>query len=145
MFDLNRYLAIAIAWAVFAAIIILTRFIFSFSKLRRRAALAGLFVLLIGHSLILWRGTSGEIIDSHGHALKCFVITRDTVIYREHAGLDPQTGRECKPVTPELVGKLRRYERGQRPVRITTDHPIFFDSGTGRPIVWFYKNKDGQN
>ncbi len=86
VFDLNKYLAIAIAWAVFAAIIILTRFVFSFSKLRRRAALAGLLVLLIGHSLILWRGTSGEIIDPHGNALKCYVITRDSVIYREHRG-----------------------------------------------------------
>ena len=66
------------------------------------------------------------------------------MIYREHPGIDPQTGHECKPVTPELVGKLRGYERGERPVRISTDQPIFFDSGTGRPIVWFYKNKDGE-
>jgi hypothetical protein len=43
VFDLNKYLAIAIAWAVFAAIIILTRFVFSFSKLRRRAGLVSRF------------------------------------------------------------------------------------------------------
>jgi hypothetical protein len=137
--DLNKYLATALAWAAFAAIIVLTRLAFSFSKLRRRAAFAGLIALLIGHSLILWRGTSGEIIDRSGIALKCYVITRDRVLYREHPGIDPTTGRECKPVTPELVEKLRQYEQGNRPNRITSAAPIFFDPGTGRPIIWYYK------
>jgi TPR repeat protein len=143
-FDLNRNLATAIAWVVFAAILILIRYIFSFSKLRRRAALAGLLVLLIGHSPLLSRGTSGEIIDRYGKAKKCYVITRDGVNYRERSGIDTSTGRECKPVTPELVEKLREYERGHRPTRIETANPEFFDRGTGRPIVWFYKNKNGE-
>jgi TPR repeat protein len=143
-FDLNRNLATAIAWLVFAAIIILTRFLFSFSKSRRRAALAGLLVLLVGQSLVLWIGTSGEIITRSGKAIKCYVITRDSVIYRERPGIDPSTGRECKSVTPELVEKLREYERGNRPIRMETANPVFFDSGTGRPIVWFYKNKNGE-
>ena len=125
--DLNKYLATAIAWATFAAIIVLTCSAFSFSKSRRRAAFAGLITLLIAHSLILWRGTSGEIIDRSGIALKCYVITRDAVIYREHPGIDPTTGRECKPVTPELVEKLRQYEQGNRPKGITAANPIFFD------------------
>jgi hypothetical protein len=143
-FDLNRNLATAIAWSIFAAILILVRYAFSFSKMRRRAALAGLLALLIGHSLLLSRGTSGEIIDRYGKAKKCYVITRDGVNYRERSGFDPSTGRECKPVTPELVEKLREYERGHRPTRIETANPGFFDRGTGRPIVWFYKNKDGE-
>src|SRR6266508_6151162 len=142
--DLNRNLATAIAWLVFAAIIILTRFLFAFSKSRRRAALAGLLVLLVGQSLVLWIGTSGEIITRSGKATKCYVITRDSVIYRERPGIDPSTGRECKSVTPELVEKLREYERGNRPIRMETANPVFFDSGTGRPIVWFYKNKNGE-
>jgi TPR repeat protein len=143
-FDLNRNLATAIAWLVFAAIIILTRFLFSFSKSRRRTALAGLLVLLVGQSLVLWIGTSGEIITRSGKAIKCYVITRDSVIYRERPGIDPSTGRECKSVTPELVEKLREYERGNRPIRMETANPVFFESGTGRPIVWFYKNKNGE-
>jgi hypothetical protein len=91
----------------------------------------------LGNYLVLWIGTRGEIIN------KCYVITRDGVIYRERPGIDPNTGRECKPVTPELVEKLRAYERGNRPTKIeTTDS--FFDPGTGRPVVWFYKNKNGE-
>jgi len=144
VFDLNKNLATAIAWLVFAAILILTRYLFSFSKSRRRAALAGLLALVVGHSLVLWRGTSGEVITSSGKAIKCYVITRESVIYRERPGFDPSTGRECKPVTPELVEKLREYERGNRPTRIETASPGFFDLGTGRPIVWFYKNKNGE-
>src|SRR5215467_1604125 len=144
VFDLNKSLATAIAWLVFAAMLILTRYLFSFSKSRRRAALAGLLALVVGHSLVLWRGTSGEVIDRSGKAIKCYVITRESVIYRERPGFDPSTGRECKPVTPELVEKLREYERGNRPTRIETANPGFFDLGTGRPIVWFYKNKNGE-
>jgi hypothetical protein len=49
VFDLNKSLATAIAWLVFAAIIILTRYLFSFSKSRRRAAVAGLLALVVGH------------------------------------------------------------------------------------------------
>jgi hypothetical protein len=99
--DLNKNLATAIAWLVFAVIIVLTRYAFSFSKSRRRAALVGLLALVVGNYLVLWIGTRGEIIN------KCYVITRDGVIYRERPGIDPNTGRECKPVTPELVEKLR--------------------------------------
>jgi hypothetical protein len=143
-FDLNRNLATAIAWSIFAAILILVRYVFSFSKMRRRAALAGLLALLIGHSLLLSKGTSGEIIDRYGKAKKCYVITRDGVNYRERPGFDPSTGRECKPVTPELVEKLREYERGHRPTRVETANTGFFDPGTGRPIVWFYKDRDGE-
>ena len=140
-FDLNRHLAKAIAWLVFAASLVLIRYIFSFSRSRRRAALAGLLALLVGHSLVLWRGTSADSINRSGKAIKCYVITRDGVIYRERSGFDPNTGRECQPVSPELVEKLREYERGNRPTRIETANPGFFDPGTGRPIVWFYRNK----
>src|SRR5262249_45819681 len=106
VFDLNKYLATAIAWLVFAAIIVLTRYAVSFSKSRRRAALAGLLALVVGNYLVLWIGTSGEIINPSGKGTKCYVITRDSIIYREHPGIDPTTGRECKHVTPELVEKL---------------------------------------
>jgi len=143
-FDLNRNLATAIAWLVFATLLVLMRCIFSFSTSRRRAALAGLLALVIGHSLVLWRATSSDTINRSGEAIKCYVITRDSVIYRERPGFDPVTGRECKLVTPELVEKLREYERGNRPARIETANPEFFDRGTGRPIVWFYKTKNAE-
>jgi hypothetical protein len=143
-FDLNKNLATAIAWLVFAAIIILTRCVFSFSKSRRRAALVGLLALAVGHSLVLWKGTSDEIIDRSGKGLKCYVITRDGVHYRERPGLDPSTGRECKPVAPELVEKLREYEKGKRPAKIVANEPTFFDPATGEPIVWYLKTAAGQ-
>src|SRR5262249_21059064 len=142
--DLNKSLATAIAWLVFAAIIILTRYLFSFSKSIRRAALAGLLALVVGHSLVLWRGTSGEVIARSREASKCYVIIRESVDYRERPGFDPSTGRECNSLTSELVEKLREYERGNPPSRIETANQWFFDLGTGRSIVWLYKNKNGE-
>jgi hypothetical protein len=142
VFDLNQHFATAISLIVFAAIVVLARYAFSLSKLNRRIGIAGLLALLVAHSVVLWRGSANTLIDRSGKAAKCYVITRESVIYRERAGFDPATGQECKPITPELVGRLREYERGKRPSRIDSSVPVFFDSGTGNPIVWFYRDKN---
>lgn len=92
----------------------------------------------------MWWGTSQVVIDRAGAALKCYVITRDTVRYGERPGIDPGTGRQCRPVTPDLVERLHAYEIGKRPKRIVEDSPVFFNLGTGEPIVWYYKNREGK-
>jgi hypothetical protein len=142
-FDLNKYLARAIVYATFVAIAFFGGMIVSFSKQKRLVGVFGIVGLLIAHSLIMFLATRGEVISTKGEALKCYVITRDTVRYGEHAGIDPGTGRQCRPVTPELVERLRAYEKGDRPKRIVTSDPVFFDLGTGEPIIWYYKNENG--
>jgi len=78
---------------------------------------------------------------------KCYVITRDPsqpVQYRDQAGIDPVTGRECRPVTPEALERLREYETGKRPQRITDgDNAVFFDPRTGESILWFARRTRG--
>ena len=76
----------------------------------------------------------------------CYVITKDRnhpVQYRDHPGIDPDTGRQCRLVTPELVERLREYEKGNRPNRIKGE-PTFFDLRTGEPVIWYYKNQKGE-
>jgi hypothetical protein len=128
--NLNPYLARALVYLTFVALVFFGGMTFRISKRKRLG--------------VMWWLTSSEIINRKGEPLKCYVITRDSVIYRERPGIDPQTGRECRPVTPEIVGRLREYEKGRRPTEITEQNPVFFDRGTGEPIVWYLKSADGE-
>jgi hypothetical protein len=75
---------------------------------------------------------------------KCYVITRDAVHpvrYGNQPGtIDSETGRLCRPVTPEMIERLRAYEKGERPKRTAENEPVFFDPRTGEEIIWYYKN-----
>jgi hypothetical protein len=73
---------------------------------------------------------------------KCYVVTRDDIRYGESPGIDPATGRECRPVTAEVIERLRAYKWGNRPQRIESTDPIFFSLRTGEPIVWYHKDEN---
>ncbi|MEH6950718.1 hypothetical protein V4R08_05135 [Nitrobacter sp. NHB1] len=143
-FDLNPHLANALVLATFFMAVIFGRLIWSLSKTTRRIGVAGFAVLLIGHSILLWYGARGELIDRAGNTIKCYVLSRDgKVTYGEHAGIDPATGRECRPVKPKLVERLQEYAAGKRAQKIDDPNPVFFDPRSGEPIVWYYKSKNG--
>jgi hypothetical protein len=71
------------------------------------------------------------------------VITRDAIKYGERPGIDPTTGLECKPITPDIAERVERYANGNRPRRIEEGDPVFFDLRTGNPVVWFSQTKNG--
>ena len=79
-----------------------------------------------------------------GTARKCYVVTRDDIRYGESPGLDPATGRECRPVTAEVIERLRAYKWGNRPRKIESTDPIFFSLRTGEPIVWYHKDENDE-
>ena len=137
--DLNSHLANALILLTFVIAIFFVRFLWSFSRQRRIVGISGLAALLIAHSLVLWWATRDQIIG------KCYVISRDgNVTYREHPGIDPKTGRECRPVTPEMVERLREYQAGKRPQRVTVESPVFFDNRSSEPIIWYYRSKNNE-
>jgi hypothetical protein len=89
------------------------------------------------------RQTNREAIDPPGTPAKCYIVTRDDVQYGEKAGIDPATGRECRPVTAEVIERIRAYKWGNRPQRIESSDPVFFSLRTGEPVIWYHKNQDG--
>ena len=141
VFDINKNLANAILWATVGATFVFANYAFSFSRRKRAMGLLGILLLLVGHSATLWYGTSHQFFERSGRPTKCYVVTRDLLRYGERPGIDQTTGRECRLVTPEIVERLRAYENGTRPQRITDLDPTYFDPRTGEPIVWYYKNK----
>jgi hypothetical protein len=60
VFNLNKNLAQAIALTVFLVGVYFVGKVFSFSRTSRRVGYLGIMALLIGHSLLLWHGTSGS-------------------------------------------------------------------------------------
>jgi hypothetical protein len=142
--DLNQHLANALVIATFILAVFFARLVWSFSSQRRWVGVTGLGLLLIGHSLVLWYATRDKPFDREGHAIKCYVLTRDgQVSYGERVGIDPATGRQCRSVTPEMFERLQKYAAGKRPHVVAGSNPVFFDPRSGEPIVWYYKNKDG--
>jgi TPR repeat protein len=141
-YDLNRGVTRAILWASFAAIVVLAGFTFSFSKQKRRAGYAGLLALIVGHSLLLGRIDAN--FRKNGVAEKCYVMTRTSIKTLNRVGIDPETGRECRPLTPQIAEKIEEYRSGHRPTQITSNDPKFFDAITGEPVVWFSKDDKGE-
>ena len=145
VFDLNVHLANALVLLTFLCAVFFARYIWSFSKQRRLVGIAGVSALLVGHSLVLWYGTRNEYFNRLGESIKCYVLSRDgKVTFGEHPGIDPATGRLCRPVTVEMLERLKEYQKGERPQPITDSNPTFFDPRTGEPIVWYYRSKDNK-
>lgn len=145
VFDLNEHLANALILLTFIPAVFFGRCAFSLSKQKRLFGIAGISALLIGHSLVLWYGTRNNYFDRSGTAIKCYVLTRDgKVTYGERPGVDLATGLQCRPVTPEMLERLKAYQTGKRPQQIMDSNPTFFDPRTGEPIVWYYRSKDNE-
>jgi hypothetical protein len=75
---------------------------------------------------------------------RCYIITPEAVIFGTHPGLDPSSGRQCRELTVSMLERLREYEKGNRPKRVTTDEPVFFDPRSGDPVIWFSKDRRGK-
>ena len=140
--DLNKHLINALVLLSFLAVVFFANLIWSFSKQKRRIGIAGIAALLVAHSLVLWFGTRDKFFDQAGTAVKCYVVTRDgTVTYGNRHGIDQATGRQCRPVTPEVVERLEEYRKGRLPQRVADTDPTFFSPRSGEPIVWYYQSK----
>jgi hypothetical protein len=139
---LNKHLATALVWIVFALTAFLLGCLVSFSKKRRSFGVAGLLALAISQALILY--WADKPFDEKGVAQKCYVVTRESIRYGERAGIDPNTGLECKALTPEIAERVERYAKGARPKKLSAnDNPVFFSPATANPIVWYSRRKNG--
>src|SRR5215471_7045704 len=80
---------------------------------------------------------------STASSTKWYVVTRDNIVYCEQPGMHPATGRECRPVTPEVMERIQAYKWGNRPKQIEASDPTFFSLRTGEPVVWYHRTQDG--
>ncbi|WP_439925208.1 tetratricopeptide repeat protein [Nitrobacter sp. JJSN] len=140
-YDLNRGFTGALLWATFPAVVVLAGLSFSFSKRRRWTGYGGLLVLIIGHSLLI--GAASKNFTRGGDAVRCYVLTRNNVKVLNRVRIDPETGLECRPLTPVMQEKIALYQKGDRPTRLTASNPTFFSAISGEPVVWYWKDASG--
>jgi hypothetical protein len=141
-YNLNRGFTKALVWASFAAVVLFAGCTFSFSKRKRNFGYIGILGLLIGHGVLL--GMRDANYDGDGKTQKCYVLTRDGIRILNHVGIDPDTGRECKLLTPQMTEKYNAYRNGKRPQIVTDTTPAFFDPVSGEPVIWFAKADAGR-
>jgi hypothetical protein len=75
--------------------------------------------------------------------LKWFALTPDGVKYYDTPGIDPVYGIKLRPVTPEVIKRLKLLENGDfKPV--DPEKVKLFDPITGDPQAWYhYTEKNG--
>lgn len=144
VFDINAHLANALGWIAFAVMVVLASYAFSLNRTKRIIGLSGLLGVFVAQGVVLWLGTSKSFFDRQGAAIKCYVVTRDTIRYGERPGIDPATGRPCRPITAEIAERVQAYATGAKPQRIVTAEPTFFSPRTGEPITWYVRDAQGE-
>jgi len=140
-YNINAGFTKALLWTSFAAVVLFAGWTFSFSKQKRTIGYIGFLGLLIGHGLLL--GLRDRNYDIAGKTEKCFVLTREGIKILNQVGTDPDTGRECKLLTPQMTEKYDAYKNGRRPKAVNDTDPAFFDPVTGEAIIWYAKGDDG--
>jgi hypothetical protein len=79
-----------------------------------------------------------------GEVMKYYAITPEGIRFFDSTGFDPKYGIELKAVKPKMIEQYERAKRGMKPKLIDASKEIeFFDSITGNPKVWYYKNNEG--
>ncbi len=145
---INRFLAKALAAIFFIPALLSLRYLFSLSSRRRLIGFGLLTLYAVLTYGFLWQATKDQYFTRAGEPLKCFVVTREGVTFRDRAGTDPATGRRCEWVTAEILPRLKLLESklrsGQSLVPLDPNRPLqFFSVATGEPIIWYYRTPEG--
>lgn len=69
--------------------------------------------------------------------LKWYALTPEGVKYFDTPGIDPVYGIVLKPLTPDIIGRLKLLEKGDIKL-IDPENFNLFNSITGEPQAWYY-------
>jgi hypothetical protein len=78
--------------------------------------------------------------------LKWYAETPEGIRYFDSDGYDPKYGIKLIPVTKDMIEKYEKQQMNMYPKQIvltTLESVEFFDSITGKPKVWYYRDVDG--
>jgi len=111
-------------------------------------ALLGMFVMFgTGPLILAVLGSESCFNQATGEPVKWYVLRPDgDVTLFSSGGFDPVLGVEKHPVTPTVCRIIERQKKGLKPREITAEikNNEFFDSVTGRPRVWYHRDRDGE-
>jgi len=139
----SRYVIAALGWLAFAAVT-LALFVFRPRLGRGGVAVtaAALAVVAAVYQLGLFSVTRGTNFTTDGESARYYALTRHGVVYSDRPGVDPRTGAAFLPVTPDVLPKLERFERGEFDP-VDPDRVDWFNPITGEVQLWYYRRPDG--
>ena len=142
----NRGFANALFYVVLFIIAPISWAILSRDKERRARAFSN--AVLFSALLFLFTGflSRNFLIDPHNpqHAINCFVMDKGKpklipLVEGNEFQFDPETGKKCVPVTPEVAVRLNQPQ----PKKLELDSsPVFFDSNLGTVKIYYSRNTD---
>jgi hypothetical protein len=146
-FGVSPLLAKAAAFALFLPAGMALAWVFSFDKAKRRWGSSILAGAAAFYFLALWVATKDQKVSRQGDPLQCYVVTEQGVVWRDirYLGIDPGTGRPCKPAEAYLLPTLARLDgllRSGRSLEPIDPQGRFF-TPIGDPLVWFYRTSNG--
>jgi hypothetical protein len=102
----------------------------------------------VAYFFVMYAASRGQNFrHTAGAAQRWYAITPEGIRFFDSSGFDPKYGLKLEPVTAELAVNLARAERGQTPSRLVVnklDDIQFFDTLSGQPRIWYFKNAAGE-
>lgn len=112
-------------------------------KYKKAARAAGLFYVGL-FFLTLFFLSKDAYFTREGRPAKFYIVTSSGVKYVDSEDIDRATGRKPQPVTPEILEKLKRWEKGIIDFRrVDPTSTPWFNPLTGKPEIWYYQNPGG--
>lgn len=140
----NKWLAKALVAALIIPFAFAIRYVFSFSRSKRRLGAIIIGVYAVGYFLMMYAATQGEYFrHDTGEPTAWYSYDAYDGCYRVYStpGYDTRTGRKLEPVTPEIAPQIERRKCSRKKIGALDE--MFFDPITGQPLKWYYKADDG--
>ena len=113
-------------------------------KHKKIARAIGLLYVAVFFLTLYFVSKDVKFTHSTGEALKWYVITPQGIKYFDSEGFDPDTGKKAQKVTPEVMAKLKAWEKGTRDFNLVDPSKAdWFNPLTGEPQIWYYQYPDG--
>ena len=147
-FGLSPLLTKVITAAIVIPFVASVGWTISLHQRRRQIGRAGIAALAVIYFSGIWLATRDQKVTRTGEALQCYIVTEQGVEWRDiqYRGMDPDTGRPCEPVEPQLIPTLARLDRLLRDGKslASIDPQGRFFSAIGDPIIWFQRGESGE-
>lgn len=142
----NRGFAKALLYLVLFVITPLSWAIISRDKEKRMKAFSKAALFSVMLFLVVGFLSRNFLIDPYNpqHAINCFVMDKGKpklipLVEGNEFQFDPETGKKCVPVTPEMAVRLNQSQPNKLDVE---SNPVFFDPNLGTAKIFYSRNLD---
>lgn len=140
LLGVSMYLIRALVILAMVPFLYAIKLMLSFSSQKRRIGGAILTAFLVVYNIGLYYATRDLSFGfQKGEILRWYAETPEGVKFFDRAGVDPVYGIPLKPVTPELMRKLKGTSQAIDPAKAA-----WFSTVSGEAQLWYYQSPEGE-